>query len=80
MVQPRCPKCDDRVSYCPHCGRVEIQKLKHTQENYVPKSRLPPMIQYYFRAENGDDYGPISANDIRNWQRQGRMDLTKEMD
>ena len=31
------------------------------------------MKQYYFKAENGEEYGPISANDIRNWQRQGRM-------
>lgn len=31
------------------------------------------MKQYYFKAENGEEYGPISADDISNWQRQGRM-------
>ena len=31
------------------------------------------MKQYYFKAENGEEYGPISAKDISKWRKQGRM-------
>jgi hypothetical protein len=31
------------------------------------------MKRYYFKSDKGKEYGPISANDIRNWQRQKRM-------
>lgn len=31
------------------------------------------MKQYYFRSEDGNEYGPINAKEISDWQAQGRM-------
>ena len=29
--------------------------------------------QFYFKSEDGNEYGPITAEEIRDWQAQGRM-------
>ena len=31
------------------------------------------MKQYYFKSEDGNEYGPITAEEISDWQAQGRM-------
>ena len=31
------------------------------------------MKQYYFKSEDGNEYGPITAKEISDWQAQGRM-------
>jgi len=31
------------------------------------------MRQYYFNSEDGNEYGPITAEEISKWQAQGRM-------
>ena len=31
------------------------------------------MQKFYFKANDGEEYGPISAIDVREWQNQGRM-------
>ena len=31
------------------------------------------MKQYYFKSEDGKEYGPITAEEISDWQAQGRM-------
>ena len=31
------------------------------------------MQKFYFKANDGEEYGPISAIDIHEWQNQGRM-------
>tara|TARA_B000000475_G_scaffold128312_1_gene103517 strand:+ start:822 stop:1274 length:453 start_codon:yes stop_codon:yes gene_type:complete len=31
------------------------------------------MQKFYFKSNDGEEYGPISASDVREWQNQGRM-------
>ena len=31
------------------------------------------MQKFYFKSNDGEEYGPISAIDVREWQNQGRM-------
>jgi len=31
------------------------------------------MKQYYFKSEDGNEYGPITAEEISDWQAQGCM-------
>ena len=31
------------------------------------------MQKFYFKSNDGEEYGPISATDISEWQNQGRM-------
>ena len=31
------------------------------------------MKQYYFKSEDGNEYGPITAEEISDWQAQDRM-------
>ena len=31
------------------------------------------MRQYYFKANDGNEYGPVTAQEVKEWQLQGRM-------